>query len=105
MSRCFFWAGEILRGVLVIPICAPFCVKSPEGSPPFFRGEDFLGFFPEFFPGAITTATATPTAIATVITLTVIITTVAIAIGGTLIKVKVFPFGEIFQKVSSSISL
>ena len=91
--------------VPITPTCAFFCVGSPEGSPPFLCGEDFLGFFPEPFPGAITPAaltTATPaTATAIIITAAIIAT----AIGGTLTRVKVFPFGEIFQKVSSSTSL
>ena len=92
-------------GALITPICAPFYIGSLKGNSPFFRGEDFLGFFPESFPGVITAAalaTATP-ATATVIIITAVIT--VIAIGGTLIKVKVFPFREIFQKVSLSISL
>ena len=86
----------MLRGAPITPTRTPFCVKSPEGSPPFFRGEDFSGFSPEPFLGAITIAAAIITAIATAIALIVIITTAATAIGGTLIRVKVFPFREIF---------
>ena len=71
--------------------CAPFCVKSPEGNLLFLYGEDFSGFFPEPFPGAIATAAL---ATATVIIITAANT--AIAIGGTPIKVKVFPFRETF---------
>ena len=78
-------------GTLITPICALFRVESPEGSPPFFRGEDFLGFFPEPFPGAITIAAP---ATATAIIITAAIT--AIAIDGTPIRVKVFLFGETF---------
>ena len=54
-----------------------------------------MGFFLELFPGVITTAAATIT-IATAITPPVIITAAITAIGGTLIKIKVFPFKEIF---------
>ena len=85
-----------MRGTYVTFIYVSFCVRSPEGSPPFFRGEDFSGFFSEPFPGVIITAAVIPTAIATAIAPFVIIATAAIAIGGTLIKVKVFLFGEIF---------
>ena len=85
-------------GAPITPTCASFCVGSPEGSPPFFHGEDFSGFFPEFFPGAITTAAAITTVITTAITPAtfITITTAATVIGGILIRVKVFPFGETF---------
>ena len=83
------------KGAFVTPTCAFFCVGSPEGSPFFLRGEDFLGFFPEPFPGAIVTAAAI-TVIITAITSLVIIITAITVIGGTLIRVKAFPFGEIF---------
>ena len=85
----------MLRGAPITPTCAPFCVRSPEGIPLFLRGEDFSGFFPEPFPGAIITAVAT-TAITTVITPPVIIITTTTVISGTFIKVKTFPFKEIF---------
>ena len=91
-------------GTPITPTYAPFYVRSLKGSPPFLRGENFLGFFPEPFPGVITTAaltTATPITTTAIIIITAITTTV---IGGTLIKIKVFPFQEIFQKVSLSIS-
>ena len=90
--------GEASRGTPITPIYALFYVGSPEGNPLFLRGEDFSGFFLEPFPGAIITATVIPTVIITIITPLVIITTaiIATAIGGTLIRVKVFPFGEIF---------
>ena len=94
----------MLRGALITPIYAPFCIGSPKGNPPFFRGEDFLAFFPKPFPGVITTATATA-AITTAITPFIIITAAITAIGSTLIKVKALPFREIFQKVSTSIFL
>ena len=83
------------RGAFITPICVSFCVGNPEGTPLFLRGEDFLGFFLEPFPGAIVTAAAT-IAIITAITPPVIITTAITAISGTLIRVKVFPFKEIF---------
>ena len=76
--------------------CTPFYIKNPKRNPPFLRGEEFSGFFPELFPGAITTAAliiATP-ATATAIIITAIIT--AIVINGTPIKVKNFPFKETF---------
>ena len=82
------------RGAPITPIYTPFCIRSPEKIPFFFRGEDFSGFFPEPFPGAITTA-ATTTAIITATTPPIIITAV-IAISNTFIRVKAFPFKEIF---------
>ena len=82
--------------MLITPIYTPSRIKNPEGNPPFLRGEDFSGFFPEPFPGIIITAAATPITIITVITPLIIITTVITAIGGTFIKVKVLPFKEIF---------
>ena len=96
-------------GVLITPTYAPFCIRSPEGNLFFLRGEDFSGFSPEPFPGVIAaavaiitaTTTATTTATATLVTTAI----AATAIGGTLTKVKILPFGEIFQKVSASISL
>ena len=75
----------------IIPTYAPFYIRSPKGNPPFFRGEDFLRFFPEPFPGIITSVTLIT---ATAIIITAV--TVATAIGGTFIKVKVFPFRETF---------
>ena len=81
-------------GAPITPTCALFCVRSPKRSPPFLRGEDFLGFFLELFPGAITTAAL---ATATLVTVIIIIAAIiATAIGGTLIRVKVLPFGETF---------
>ena len=80
-------------GALITPTYTPFYIKSPKGNPPFLRREDFLRFSLKPFSGAITPAaliTATP---ATAITITAVTTT---AIGGTLIKVKILPFGEIF---------
>ena len=76
-------------GTPITPIYTPFCIRSPEENPLFFHGEDFLGFFPEPFPGAIATA-----ALATAII--IIAAIIATVIGGTLIRVKVFPFGETF---------
>ena len=90
--------------MFIILICAPFCVGSPKGIPFFLCGEDFSGFFLELFPGVITIAAAITTII-TAITPLIIITTATTVISGTFIKVKAFPFGEIFQKVSVSISL
>ena len=87
-------------GVPVTPIYIFFYVRSPEGSPPFFYGEYFSGFFLEPFPGATAPAAL---ATATAIIITAVIT--AIVIGGTLIRVKVFPFKETFSKVSLSIFL
>ena len=84
------------RGTFITLIYAPFYVGSLKGIPPFFRGEDFLGFFPEPFPGAIITAAAIATAIITTITPPVIITITTTTIGGILIKVKIFPFRETF---------
>ena len=87
-------------GVFITPIRAPFCVGNPEGSFLFFRGEDFSGFFLEPFPGVIAAAAAITTAITTatiITTVTLIIVIIAaIAIGGTPIRVKAFPFGETF---------
>ena len=83
-------------------ICASFYVGSPKGSPFFFYGEDFLGFFLEPFPGVITPAAL---AIVTLAIVIIIGAVTAIIIGGTFTKVKVFPFGETFQKVSLSTSL
>ena len=87
-------------GILITPIRAPSCIKNPEGNLSFFRGEDFLRFFPEPFPGAITTATAIITAMITAIIITtatlIIITITATAISGTPIKVKALPFKETF---------
>ena len=97
--------GEILRGTFITPTYTPSCIRSPKENPLFLRGKDFSGFFPEPCPGAITTAAATPTIITTATTPPVTITTAATAIGGTPIRVKAFPFGEIFQKVNSSTSL
>ena len=82
-------------GAPITPTRALFCAKSPEGNLPFLRGEDFLRFFPEPFPGAITTAAAIPTITATIILITITTITVT-AISSTLIRVKVFPFREIF---------
>ena len=90
--------------MLITPTRAPFCIGSPKGIPLFLRGESFSGFFPEPFPGAIATAAAT-TAITTAIAPPVITTTATTATGGTPIRVKILPFGETFQKVSTSISL
>ena len=87
-------------GTLITPICAPSYVRNPEGNPPSFREEDFSGFSPEPFPGAITT---TAPATATVTTTTA--ATTATATGGTLTRVKAFPFSETFQKVSLNTSL
>ena len=89
-----FWAGEVLMGALITLIYAPFCARSPEGNPPFFYGEDFLGFFPEPFLRAITLATLTTATLAITIIITIAITITII--GGTPIRVKVFPFGETF---------
>ena len=83
-------------GVPITFTYTPFYIKSPEGNPPFYHGEDFLGFFPEPFPGAISTAAAIITAIITAIIPPIIITIAITAIGGTLTKVKIFPFREIF---------
>ena len=74
----------------------PFYIGSLERNPPFFYGEDFLGFFPEPFPGAIITTAAIPTVIITAITSPVIIITAATVINGTPIRVKAFPFKETF---------
>ena len=90
--------------VLITSTRAPFCIKSPEGDLPFFRREDFSGFFPEPFLGAIVAAAAIITAIITAITIIttiaiatlVIVTINATAIGSTPIKVKAFPFKETF---------
>ena len=87
--------GEVLRGAPITPICALFYIKNPERIPFFLCEEDFSGFFPEPFPGAITTAAAT-TAITIATAPPVIITTATTAIGGTFIRVKVFPFKETF---------
>ena len=95
MFYCFFWAGEVSRGAPITFICDFFYVGSPKGIPFFFRGEDFLRFFLEPFLGAIAITTAT-TAITIVTAPPVIIITITTAIGGTLIKVKVFPFRETF---------
>ena len=86
----------MLRGAFITPTYTPFCIKSPEGIPLFFRGKDFLRFFPEPFPGVIITAAAIIIVITTATTPPIIITTAAITTGGTLIKVKAFPFREIF---------
>ena len=94
----------MLRGIFITPIRVSFCIGSLKGIPLFFRGEDFLGFFPEPFLGAIATAAAI-TAIVTVIAPFVIITAAITAIGGTFTRVKTFPFGETFQKVNASTSL
>ena len=87
-------------GTLITPIYTPFCIRSPEGNPPFFCGEDFLGFFLELFPGAITTAAAITITIITAITPAtfIIITTAAAttAIGNTPTKIKALPFRETF---------
>ena len=88
--------GEVSKGALITPTYAPFCVRSPEGNPPFLRGKDFSGFFLEPFPGAITTAAVIPTVIITAIAPPVIITTTTTAIGGTPTKVKALPFRETF---------
>ena len=93
--------GEISRGAPITPTYAPFYIRSPEGILFFFRGEDFSGFSPEPFPGAITTAAAT-TVITTAITPPVTITTAITAISGIPIRVKAFPFKEIFQKVNAN---
>ena len=87
--------GEILRGAFITPTCAPFYIKNLKGIPFFFRGEDFSGFFLKPFPGAITIAAAI-TAIITATAPFIIITTATTAISGTFIRVKVFPFREIF---------
>ena len=84
------------RGALITPICVPFYVRSPEGNFFFLHGEDFSVFFPEPFPGVITITAAIIITIITVITFTVIIITLVIIISGILIRVKVFPFREIF---------
>ena len=86
----------MLRGALIIPTYTPFYIRNPKGNPLSLRGEDFSGFSPEPFPEAITTTTTTLTAITTAITPIIIITTAIIAIGNTLIRVKVFPFKETF---------
>ena len=86
----------MLRGLPITPICAPFYIRSPKGNPFFLCGEDFSGFSPEPFPGAITTAATIPTAIIIAITPSVIIIITVIAISGTPIRIKAFPFGEIF---------
>ena len=83
-------------GMFITPTCAPFCVGSPEGNPPFFREEDFSGFFSEPFPGAIITAAVIITAIIIAITPFIIIITAATVINGTPIKVKAFLFKETF---------
>ena len=80
-------------GAPITPICAPFYIRSFKGSPPFFYGEDFSGFFPEPFPGVITPAAL---AIATLITAIIITAIIVTATGGTFIRVKVFSFEEIF---------
>ena len=87
-------------GALITPTYTPFCVKSLKGNPFCLCKEAFSRFFPEPFPRAITTA-APATATATTITAAI----TATATGGTPTRVKVFPFKEIFQKLSSSISL
>ena len=96
-------------GIFTTLTRTPFYIKSPEGSFLFLRGEDFSGFFPEPFPGAITVAAAIITAIITATTtataILIIITITTTAIGGTLIRVKAFPFGKTFYKISTSISL
>ena len=86
----------MLKGAPITPTRAPSRIRNPKGNPPFLRGEDFSGFFLEPFLGIIITAAVIPTAITTATTPTVIITTAATAINGTFIKVKAFPFGEIF---------
>ena len=86
----------------ITPTCTPFCVGNLKKNPPFLRGENFSGFFPEPFPGAITTAAAIITAIVIAITPTAIITTAATAINGTLIRINAFPFKKTFQKISLS---
>ena len=83
-------------GAPITPICTPFCIGSPEGNPLFFRGEDFLGFFPEPFLGAIAIAAAIIIAIIIAIASPVVVAIAATVIGGTLIRVKVFSFGETF---------
>ena len=98
-------------GIPITRTRAPFYIGSFKGNFLFLRGEDFSGFSPEPFPGA-TTAAATTTTATTITTTTPIITTItatitatATATGGTPIKVKAFPSGETFQKVSASTSL
>ena len=89
-------------GVFITPIRALFRVGSPEGSLPFFRGEDFSGFFLEPFPRVITAAVIIITAITITTATFIIIATAAIitanviAIGGIPIRVKAPLFGEIF---------
>ena len=75
-------------GAFITPTRALFCIGSPERSPFFVHGKDFLGFFSEPFPGAIITAALTTAIIITAVTVT--------AISSTLIRIKVFPFGETF---------
>ena len=81
---------------------APFYIRNPKGNLLFLRRENFLRFFPEPFPGVITAAAAIITATTTATTTLIII---IITVIGTLNKVKAFPFGEIFQKISANISL
>ena len=88
-------------GMLITPIYAPFYIRSPKGSFPFLREEDFSGFSPEPFLRVITADVIIITA--TIITTTIIIITLIIititttVIGSTPIRVKVFPFKDIFK--------
>ena len=100
-------------GVPITSTRIPSRIRNPEGDLPFLRGENFSGFFLEPFLGAIiaaaaiTTATTTATLTATAITTAtlIIIPITATAISGTPIKVKTFPSGKTFQKISASTSL
>ena len=94
-------------GMSVTPTRTLFRIRSPEGNLFSLCGEDFSGFVSEPFPGVITAATIIITAIitTTATAILIIITITTTTIGNTPIKVKLFPFGEIFQKVSASISL
>ena len=83
----------------ITPTRVPSRARNPKKDLPPFRKKDFSGFSPEPFPGAITAAVITTATTTLIIIITAIAAT---ATGGTLIRVKAFPSGEIFQKVSVS---